>query len=94
MPDIPDRPTIATATQEQLDAALLLYKPCARCKTLFKPKRSWQRFCSDSCRTGHHNEENNPERLREKLQIAKRQELELLAEIEELQAEISRLRAG
>lgn len=89
----PTRPTLSTATPEEIAEALVDHKPCARCQRLFKPKRFWQRFCSASCRTVHHNEEKDPVALQQKLQVAYRQEAELLREIEELKAEVKRLQA-
>ena len=30
---------------------------CPTCETQFAPSRRWQKFCSETCRDGWHNEE-------------------------------------
>ncbi|HMX92328.1 MAG TPA: hypothetical protein PLY42_13225 [Nitrospira sp.] len=82
----PTRPTISTATPEQVAEALIGMQNCVRCHKLFKPRRSWQRFCSDHCRN-HYNvqgQDNEPSVLKERLRVKDRQELELVRELAEL----------
>lgn len=50
------KPTLSTATEQQIQEAFKELKDrlkpitCSLCSTLFKPKRQWQKFCSNSCR--------------------------------------------
>lgn len=38
-----------------LDGSL---KPCERCSKLFKPRTTWHKYCSESCRLGKHEEKH------------------------------------
>jgi len=48
--------SIQTATEEEIRDAFqeikrkLKPKVCELCEITFKPRRTWQKFCSDSCR--------------------------------------------
>ena len=56
------RPTIATASKEEILAALELAerhrhkeKHCKWCHSVFFPTRAWQEFCKPACRNLWHN---------------------------------------
>lgn len=50
------KPTISTATEHEIREAFkelqskLRIQTCQLCEVVFKQKRHWQKFCSDSCR--------------------------------------------
>ena len=50
------KPTLSTATEEEIRAAFrkmenkLRVRTCQLCEETFKQTRHWQKFCSNSCR--------------------------------------------
>lgn len=84
MPHI--RPTISTATQAEIQAALEMPGVpvrCQYCGELFTPRTRWQTFCSAKHRTAYHNEAEarEIERLQGIISGLSRQILELQAEL-------------
>lgn len=44
--------------QMHSDAISATQRKCRGCPALFTPKRGWQLFCADSCRTDFHRKKN------------------------------------
>ena len=69
----------ASATQRRREVAC--------CSTLFSPTRSWQKWCSDKCRTAYHSS-MSPEALRKDIAALQRQ----IASVEDMRREVAAMR--
>lgn len=91
------RPTIATATPEQIAEALAKNKTkeqkCQCCGKHYIPTRKWQRFCSSNCRDYFHSQDKiwQLEQLNLKYDALLRQNEALEEENEGLQRDLELL---
>lgn len=81
-----NRPTLATASAEDIQAALEapgVPIRCQYCGVVFKPAKKWQTFCCAKHRTAYHNEAESREieKLQGRIAYLERQVAELQAEL-------------
>lgn len=85
---LPNEPTLATATKEDIQRALSDTGPteaqrCGYCGGVFTRKNKWQVFCCKKCRESHHNDNGRREieKLQGRIAYLERQVSELQAEL-------------
>lgn len=66
---------------------------CGTCRAPFRPKRGWQKFCSDACRNAFHHR-LTPEAMRRELDQALAAAEQLRRDHEALKAKVDQLEAA